>query len=140
MAKMPKKPKHVSAFVDRHGKQRFRWRAKGRSAYLPGHYDSPESKALIAQFEAGIVPQLAERATPGTIGDLVPRFYRSGTFMRAGETRRARARGIIEPFRVKFAEIPVAEFRFDDIEQILQSKAAKRREGKRMVGGLVAAE
>lgn len=140
MAKMPRKPRHVSAFVDRHGKQRFRWRANGRSVYLPAHYDAPESKALIAQLEAGEVPEIPGRVIPGSIGDLVPRFYRSGTFMKAGEVRRARARGIIEPFRAQFADVPTSDFRFDDIEEILQRKSVKRREGKRMVGGLVAAE
>lgn len=141
MARRRKLPDYVSAFNDRHGKERFRFRRSGFTpCYLPPP-GSPEFREAYAAAMAGRAER-APRHKPKSIDDLCERFYRSGTFHKAGEMRRARARGIIESFRAEFGKHQVANFRFDHIETILQARAPKRydAESKRQVGGLVAAE
>jgi len=133
-------PPNVSVFTDRHGKERFRWRHKGRSAYLPGHPDLPESKALLIQLEAEKgLPRPIDCAAPGSVDDTLAKFYRSTTFLKAGEDRRKRVRGILERFRCEYGSFQVAEFEFDIVEEILVRESVKRKVGKREVGGQVAA-
>lgn len=141
MAKRRKLPRYVSAFNDRHGKERFRFR---RSGFLPCYLPPPGSPEFREAYAAAMAGRMerAPRHKPKSIDDLCERFYRSGTFHKAGEMRRARARGIIESFRSEFGKHQVGNFRFDHIETILQTKAPKRYDAelKRQVGGLVAAE
>jgi integrase len=133
-------PPNVSRFEDRHGKERFRWRYKGCSAYLPGHPDLPESKALLDQLQAEKdSPRPVNCAAPGSVDDVLARFYRSSGFLGAGSDRQKRVRGILEGFRAKFGADQVSEFEWDIIEEILQQEGTKRLVGKRKVGGPVAA-
>jgi integrase len=134
-----KLPANVSAFYDRHGKERFRFRKKGQKpVYLRGPYNSPEFKADLKAAKANEAP--IDRSNEGTVNDLVARYYSSATFQKAGGARQKVARGIIESFRVEFGKDMVADFTFEHIEAILLSRAQKRLEGKRMVGGPVAAQ
>jgi integrase len=135
-----KLPDNVSAFFDRHGKERFRYRMKGRkTAYLRGPFNSPEFKEDL-KAARNAEPRRIERGNEGTINDLVARYYGSGKFQKAGSARQKVARGIIESFREEFGNDLVANFTFEHIEAILLAKSHKRREGKRMVGGPVAAQ
>jgi hypothetical protein len=136
VARRPKLPKNVSRFVDRHGKERYRYRSKGHSAYLKGTLGSAEfDESLIAARK--MEPQ--ERFRLGTVDHVLSRFYRSTTFVKAGPDRQRRIRGILERFRLEYGRYQVGEFEFDIIEQILLDESVKRREGKRTVGGRVAA-
>lgn len=141
MARKPKLPENVSVFVDRHGKQRFRYRKKGFSAYFkgdPGTARNPSDEyrelATAAEGQAPI-----ERFVPGTVDDVLTKFYRSNSFLRAGAARQQRVRGILEGFRRKYGSDLVADFEWDIVEEILKQEAVKRRDGKRMIGGRVAA-
>lgn len=135
-------PPNVSAFYDRHGKERFRYRKTGhKTAMLRGPFNSPEFKAdLKAARSAGAAPPRLERSNAGTVNDLVARYYQSAGFLKAGADRQRVARGIIEGFRAEFGTDYVADFNFDHIEAILLAKAEKRQVGKRTVGGPVAAQ
>lgn len=134
-----KLPKHVTAFHDRHGKERFRYRKGAIHRYLRGPYNSPEfSEDLKAAQNADPIPKLV-RSNVGTVNDLVARYYASGTFQKAGDARQKVARGIIEGFRAEFGDDRVADFTFEHVEAILSAKAKKRAVGKRIVGGPVAA-
>jgi integrase len=140
VARKPKLPANVSRFTDRHGKEHYRWRYKGRSAYLPGHPSLPESKALLARLQAEKdLPRPINCAAPGSVDDTLAKFYRSSSFLKAGADRQARVRGIFEGFRAKYGADQVADFEWDMIEEILQQEAIKRKVGKRTVGGPVAA-
>jgi integrase len=141
MARRRKLDPGVSSFVDQHGKERFRFRKVGfRSTYLPPPGSPEYREAYRAAINGRIGTEL--RAKPRSIDDLVSRFYRSGAFHKAGEVRRARARGIIESFRAEYGRFQVTHFKFDLVERILQTKAVKRydEQTKRQVGGRVAAE
>ena len=135
-------PDYVSAFYDRHGTERFRYRKGGVSRYLRGAFNSPTFKAdLKAARLAEPPPMVVKPDQPrGTVNELIARYYGSATFQKAGASRQRVARGIIESFRAEFGNDMVAGFRFDHIEAILLAKSHKRREGKRTVGGPVAAE
>jgi integrase len=132
-----KLPKYVSAFYDRHGKERFRYRKGAVSRSLRGPYNSPEFRADLADAKAD--KPATPRAPTGTVSELIARYYGSATFQKAGATRQRIVRGILESFRADYGQDLVANFRFDHIEAILLAKAKKRREGKREVGGPVAA-
>jgi integrase len=135
MARKPKLPKNVSRFVDRHGKERYRFRKGGVSGYLPGYPGSPDFEAALAAYRAGAPAPVADRVIPRSVADLVARFYRSASFLRASEQHRRTVRGILEPFRAEFAGDLVADFRFDHIEIVLQGRAEKRVVEKRTIGG-----
>jgi integrase len=138
---MPKRrlPKYISAFYDRHGKERLRYRKGEVTRYLPGPYNSPEfRKALEAAKTAEPVVK-PPRFQPGTIDELLILFYRSAVFDRLGFKRQAVVRGILENFRDDYGKDYVANFKPAHIEAILLDKKQKRRVGKRIVGGADAA-
>jgi integrase len=131
-----KLPKYVSAFYDRHGKERFRYRKGAVSRSLRGPFNSPDFKTDLAEAKAN---KPTSRPPRGTVGELVARYYGSATFQKAGPTRQRVVRGILESFRADYGSDLVANFRFDHVEAILLTKAKKRQDGKREVGGPVAA-
>lgn len=134
-------PKHVTAFYDRHGKERFRYRKGAISRYLPGPYNSPDFRAALKAAQRAL-PQPDKNATaPGTVDDLVSRYYASAGFRKAGADRQKVARGIIEGFRAEFGKDLVRGFTFEHIEAILLARSEKRRDEKRKrwVGGATAA-
>lgn len=138
---MPRKAKldpYVSSFVDRHGKQRFRFRRDGKSLYLPppGSKDYKEaySKALVG------VDGLS-RARPGTIADLIARYYQSIPFRRAGPSWQQTQRQVIEPFRAQYGAADVAEFKPSDINVVVGRKMERGLNDKgKKIGGTAAAE
>lgn len=136
MARKPKLPKNVSRFVDRHGKDRYRYRKGGHSSYLKGH---PGSVEFDESLVAARTHEPTERFAPDTVDHVATRFYRSTTFLKAGAARQARVRGILERFRTEYGADRVADFEFDIIEEILLRESVKRKEGRREVGGRVAA-
>lgn len=134
-----KLPQYVSAFHDRHGVERFRYRKGTVSRYLRGPYNSPEFKADLKAARSAEPIQRLERSNAGTVDDLCARYYASATFQKAGQSRQKVARAIIESFRAEFGKDMVSGFRFDHIEAILIARSKKRREGKRTLGGPIAA-
>lgn len=131
-------PANVSSFVDRHGKERFRYRKAGLPVYYfklhPGTKKNPsaEYKALIARKGAPETP----RAEPGTIDDLLSRYYGSTGFRKAGEVTRQKNRATLEEFRAAHGTKRVASIQFQHVEAILIAKGEKgvNRKG-RAIGG-----
>lgn len=138
MARKRKLEPYTTIFVDRHGKERCRFRRRGFSCYLPHPSVKGYADAYKRALE-GFAPS-QPRAVPRTIGDLVPRFYESIAFRRGGGDWQRTVRQILEPFRREFADDPVRAFRPKDIEVILTRKMEKRIENGRMVGGTSAAK
>lgn len=132
-------PKYVSAFYDRHGKERFRYRKGEVSRSLPGPYNSPAFKEALEAARKAEPPPKPPRFAPGTIDELLSLYYRTGKFTAASEKRQAVARGILESFRNEFGKYLVRDFKPRHIEAILLDKKEKRRVGKRTVGGAEAA-
>lgn len=141
MARKRKLDPYVSVFVDRHGKERFRFRRNGYSTYLPhpsdktyrAAYDEANLKAL------GSIP-ITPRAKPGSVSDLLPRFYQSIGFTQSSADWQKTRRRVLESFRSEYGDDPVSAFRPKDIDAIVRQRFAKRKEGTRTVGGSHAAK
>lgn len=142
---MPRKrklPRNVTSFVDRHGKERFRFRKTGHPThYFAAAYGTKEFDAELELCRAGRPEPIgAERIEPGSVDDLIVRWYRSADFASAAEQTRHVTRRIIEHFRAEFGRDRVADFTFEHIEALLLRTAKKRTvtdsEGRtRTVGG-----
>lgn len=132
-------PKYVSAFHDRHGIERFRYRRGEVTRYLVGPYNSAAFKiALEAAREAKPVAK-EPRFSPGTFDDLLSQYYRSAGFMGNGSARQAVVRGILETFRADYGKDLVTNCKPRHVEAFLLDKKVKRKVGKRTVGGAEAA-
>ena len=91
-------------FRDRHGRTRRYVRRRGfKRVPLPGLPGSPEFvEAYSKAIDPNTAPRLeigGDRTKPGTIADLVARYYRSPEFVGLKESTRSTYRSIIEPFR-----------------------------------------
>lgn len=120
-------PPNVSSFVDRHGKERFRYRKSGqRTYYFRCPPETDGFKLELNALSAGQPAPSVSRAAPGTIDDLITRFYGSAGWEGAGaDTKRVR-RGILEAFRAKHGAKRVAKVTFEHIEAILVAKSRKQ--------------
>lgn len=126
-------PRNVSLFLDRHGKPRYRFRKAGR----PTHYfTSPlGSAAFMEEYRACLEGVAAtkerRRIVPGTIDDLVSRFYGSTAFNRGKEITRQKNRAILEAFRehvgkdgLRLGERSVKGVEFFHLDRLIAEKAA----------------
>ncbi len=137
---MPRKRKldrYVSSFVDRHGKERFRFRRDRVSRYLPPP-GSPEYRQAYAEALNGVAG--LDRAKAGTVGDLVSRFYQSVPFRKAGPSWQKTMRQVIEPFREETGGQLVADFKTRHINVLLARKMEQKIVEGRKIGGTAAAE
>lgn len=115
--------RYVTAFRDRHGKMRYRFRRKG---YAGGYFKAkPGTRAFEAElkaFNAAPIDYAAERIVPGTFHDLIARFYRS-THWRGAESTKRTYRGIIERFREAHGHRLVRDLRYVHVDAILARMA-----------------
>lgn len=137
MARKRKLDRFVTVFVDRHGKERFRFRRDGFSCYLPHPSDKDYKPAYRAALEGTV--QRQSRCAPLSVDDLVTRFYSSSAFTRVSDQRQTAVRMILEPFRAECRNDDVRNFGFEHIEALLTKRAQKRMQGKREIGGPAAA-
>lgn len=138
MARRRKLDPFVTLYVDRHGKERCRFRRRGFQCPLP-HPSTPGYRAAYKAALEGVKLDRQPRTSPGTVDDLVARFYASAQFRRASEEWQALVRSTLEPFREQTRNDRVSGFRFDHIEALLAAKAVKRQAGARTIGGPAAA-
>lgn len=120
-------PDYVSAFRDRHGKERYRFRRKGfATRYINALLGTEEFRIQYrACLDGGCVPAEPEpRARPGTVDDLVTRFYRSSTWNASTDKARNHDRRIIERFRAEHGTKMVANLKFEHLDAIFAAKAA----------------
>lgn len=140
MARHPKLDRYVSRFVDRHGRERFRFRKNGYSRYLP-HPTLPEYAKAYQEAVRRDPRQLESRSVaPGTIEDVVRKYYRSLAWQQLSEVRQKNLRSVIEPFRAQHRNILVRHFRFDHIEAIVMRRAGPDTQNRRRRGGPHAAK
>lgn len=138
MARKRKLDEFVSVFVDRHGKERFRFRRAGYSVYLP----HPSDKLYKAAFDAAMARKplaITPRAAPGTVSDTLPRFYESLAFKRGGDGWQKDRRRILETFRDEYGAFELRHFEPHLIDRILERKLEQRVINGRKVGGSAAA-
>lgn len=137
-------PQFTSSFVDRHGRRRYYFRRTGGAKiYLKDHPGSPrrpslEYKALLAGHRPANDQQ---RAVPGSIRDLVNRYYSTTTFTAPGAVTQEKVRARLETFCAAHGKKTVANLRFNHVEAILSAlaKPGVNAAGRR-VGGPNAAK
>jgi integrase len=140
MVRQLKLDKYVSRFVDRHGRERFRFRKSGYSRYLPNPALPEYAEAYEAALRRDPRELKSPPVTPGTIEDLVRKYYRSLAWQQLSDVRRKNLRSVIEPFRAEHRDILVRHFRFDHIEAIVMRRAQPDAQHRRRRGGPHAAK
>lgn len=137
---MPRKrrlDKYVTSFVDRHGKERFRFRRDKVAIYLPPPGSDEYQAAYVKAINrAGVI----ERGREGSINDLVARFYRTMPFRRTSEGWQATMRQSIEPFREEYGKDMAVNFRTKDIDKIIADRFGQRVVNGKKMGGSSSAE
>ena len=121
--------RYVHEFRDRHGRTRRYVRRSGfKRVPLPGVPGSPEfMEAYSKAIDPKTAPRLeigADRIKPGTIADLVARYYRSPEFVGLKDSTQSTYRSIIEPFREAHGEKRVAMLKREHVKDMLAKKAA----------------
>lgn len=101
---------NASAFRDRHGKVRYRFRRKGMATvYLPGVPGSPEfAEAYESAASGAPLVIAAKRTKAGTINALAVAIYASAEWQQLATTTKSSRRGIIEAMRRDYGDLPVA--------------------------------
>lgn len=115
-------PRYCSAFTDRHGKRRVRFRRTGwQTAYAQHEPGTPEFTQEYRTWEKEGHQSLgADRVKQGSWDDLIARFYRSEGFRsKADETQRS-YRGELERFRAKYGSRSVAGMTARHIDTLMQ--------------------
>lgn len=110
--------------------------------YFKSPIGSPEWLAEYHKYEASDRNFIKNRHAPGTLGDLITRYYRSQDFNSQGEVSQAKNRAVIEEFREGRDDRPVGLLTFEHIDTILAKKAQKVTAGdaNRATGGPAAAQ
>lgn len=74
-------PKHVSSFLDRHGKRRYRFRRKGQGGYFTTAPGTVQFREEYDAFMAGrSEPDAVKKIIPGSVDALLRLYYRSSDF------------------------------------------------------------
>lgn len=119
-------PKFCCLTIDRHGKQRIRFRRAGFSAYLP-LVASKEFPAAYAAALEGVKDWQANigvsRTRAGSFSALCVAYYRSPEFTAQRPATQTTYRGIIERFRKVHGDRLVGELRREHVKAILGSMA-----------------
>lgn len=120
-------PDNVSAFRDRHGKERLRFRKKGfETYYFKSAFGTEEFREeLRACLDGQKIEVGKDRTTPGTIADLINRFYRSQAYRNTGDAYQRKVRYLLDPFAEKYGTRRVATIQFEHLDAILADKASK---------------
>lgn len=119
--------KYIKAYVDRHGVRRHYYRRPGFvSVPLPGE---PGDKAFMAAYhaaaEGGAKRDIgADKVEPGSISDLIARYYRSKAFTKISPTTQRTYRNTLERFRKARGDLLVRGIRKKHITAILDGMTA----------------
>jgi hypothetical protein len=121
--------RYVHEFKDRHGRTR-RYVRRRRFKQVPLPRD-PGSAEFMDAYRQALDPKTAprqeigaERTMPGSIADLVARYYRSPEFVGLKGSTRSTYRSIIEPFRKAHGDKRVAVLKREHVKDMLAKKAA----------------
>lgn len=120
--------RYVQAFRDRHGKQRYYYRAPGKARIpLTGE---PGSAAFMSAYHAAAKEEPArqigaERSKAGTINALVAAYYQSTDFKQLAAITQSTYRNVIERIRQAHGAKTVAKIESHHIRAILDKLADK---------------
>ena len=121
-------PKYVSAYRDRHGKVRYRFRRVGQKSY--SFKSTPGSAEFVLEYQGCLsrtaAPQVAagqDRTVRGSFNDLIARFYRTTGWAVPSPSSQKTYRYVIERFRAVHGHRMVRDLRYEHAEVILAQMA-----------------
>lgn len=129
-----KKPQFVTKFTDRHGKVRYRFRRKG----YPSHYFKAPigTKAFEREYAACLdqeKPSIgAGRIIPGSVSDVIARYYSDSAFLDLRPTTQVVYRGVLERFRKAFGDDPMRAFDAKRIQRVMVAMRHKPHAATRL--------
>jgi hypothetical protein len=126
---MPRLPKFVHGFIDRHGKPRFYFRRVGfKKVPLPGTPWGPEFMATYEEAVAGQNPSTigSNRTMPGTIRALAVSYFQSAVFGSLQPNSQKSYRAVIEAFCREHGDKRVATLHRDHVVRLLSARAQKK--------------
>lgn len=140
-------PAFVTAFADRHGKTRYRFRRKG---YPAGYFASaPGTEQFREEYHRfqnpGEQPKAEpiSRAEPGTIAELMHRYMAVPERLGPSAVTQQKVGAVIEDFCRGREHKKVAQVRFEHLDAIIAKKRVKSerqtKSGVREIGGFHAA-
>lgn len=140
-------PEYVSRFKDRHGKERLRFRRKGYpSKYFTAPLGTEAFREEYRRFNSpeaiaeGIEEAHAARTVPGSIGDLLRRYFAVPERLGPTETTQTKVRRILERFAEGREDRPVKGVSFEHIDAIIAKVRNKSVDARgRTIGGNEAA-
>ncbi len=148
MAKRRFLPKYVTAFSDRHGKERLRFRRKGFESH---YFDAPlGTEAFRIEYQtcmAGKVDskeRAVARTVPGSIAEAVTRYISVPSRLGPTPTTQAKITAILTKFRDRYGNGPngpcmLVDCDFEVIDVIVGEKRQKVKVDGKWEGGIEAA-
>ena len=138
--------KYVEQFTDRHGRPRYYFRRAGhKRTPLPGLPGSAEFMDAYQAALAGVSLNMSTGSTrtiPGTVNAAIAAFYtRCNSYLDNKPITQQTDRNILEAFRAKHGNKPIAGLEQRHIENMLAEKAGKpaaQRNLLRVLRGLLA--
>lgn len=109
MARKKWLPDNVTAFTDKCGRVRYRFRKTGLPSHLFRH--EPGTPEFMAEYRAALAaksPTAVEKLPPGSFHALIESYYRSHRWKRMGDDYRRMRANALERFRAKHGDKPVA--------------------------------
>lgn len=129
----------ASAYYDRHGKRRWRFRRKGFSAELGSDYGSPDFVRRYEDAVAGLRSGPgagAGKTIPKSISDLIARYYRSAAYLGLKPSTKNTYRGILERFREEHGTKSAIGLKRRHIQTILAEKIETPSAGNNLLDRL----
>ena len=127
MSKRSGLPKHVTTFLDRHGKRRVRGRRHGVTYYFKS---APGTDGFLMEYQKWLAGQTphgeigAKQTKPGSVSALIVLYYKSAEWVVLTAGTRAIYRGNIERFRAEHGDKPVRMLERKHVRKMLAEKAA----------------
>lgn len=125
---------YTGKFNDRHGKPRWRFRRVGYPThYFRSPYGSKDfEREYAACLEAEPIKIGADRVRPGSVSDVIARYYSDGAFMDLRPSTQVVYRGVLEQFRSAFGDDPMRRFDADRIAKLMTSMRHKPHAAARL--------
>jgi integrase len=131
---MMRKLPFVSKFTDRHGKVRWRFRRKGyASHYFQAPHGTKAFEREYAECLGAEPPKIgAGRIRPGSVSDVIARYYSDNAFVDLRPATQAVYRGVLERFRTNFGDDPMRAFDAQRIARLMNAMRHKPHAAARL--------
>ncbi len=118
-------PRYCGYFTDARGKQRLRFRMKGKkTAYPSSAPGTPEFLAKYSAFLGNVSAQSKTTHEPGSVSAVIARYYRSTDFLGLSAGTQVSYRRIFERFRSQHGAKKIASVATSHVNALIDEKAA----------------